>query len=163
MGVEAFDPEVTEIIRTKVKKFMRKFPFLRHEQEDLEQTVTVHVVQGMKRHDPARGSPGALANVIAESKLLSEVAKSTAAKRDRRGDVHLDEEVVDGAPRSELDLNIDIKNTIEGLPPELRRLALLLQEHLPAKAGRLAGLTPAQLRTQVSKLRGHFGSREDFL
>jgi len=147
---ERYTPADAEIIRWKVLKIVGQFPFLARQQEDLLQEVAMHVSRQTCRVDPTRRREAFVATV-AENKLLNIVAKETAQKRDTRRDVRIHDIgeglLLDGTSRQEdLDMQLDIRDAIEGMPPDMRLVAMLRQELSEAEVLRRTGFSREEVR-----------------
>jgi RNA polymerase sigma-70 factor, ECF subfamily len=162
MGVrptEGFDPKVAELIRVKVRSVIGRYGFTRSDEDDLAQELSMHVVEQMPKYDPARASPQTFADRIVTNKLASIIGHRTAQKRDRRREVPADRApepaVADGRDR---DARLDVRQTLAGLPDDLRHVAQLLAEHTLAEVVRIAGLTRQQVRTVRHRIGQHLRS-----
>ena len=156
---EPFDPRTAALIRLKVRKLVGKHGFTRDDEPDLQQELSMYVVQGLRRHDPARSSARTYAARIIESKLVSIVRKATAVKRDRRrlaAGITVEElHARDSEEAVQRELADAIQLALAGLPPQTRSVATLLMKHGQPEVARQLGLSRQQVRTECKRIAEH--------
>ena len=153
-----FDPQISALITMKVRRLIGRHGFTRDDEEDLRQQLWTHVINGMRHHDPRRGSRLTYADRIVSSKIVSIIEYTTAQKRDRRKLRPItDDSALPGRGSSpeQLDLAADIREALSLLPAELRAIATLLMEFTEAEVIRKTGLTRQQVRGMRAKIERH--------
>ena len=146
------DPRLAQLIKYKVTRLTQRFGSRVGGANDLRQELSLHVVAGLQRHDPSRGSPRTLADRIVTSRSADLVRRAMAVKRDRQRERPLD--VVDdgvllgGDDRSleRLELEADVAQVLAGLTKDLRWVAGLLMRSTEAEVIRETGLSREQVR-----------------
>jgi DNA-directed RNA polymerase specialized sigma24 family protein len=150
-----FDPAFARLIKCKVAKY----GFNRDEREDAEQDLWVHLISGMRRHDPARASRLTFANQIVTSKLNTMRQRERSQKRDRRRLVRAGDHGADLVDPTDLvrsqELRLDMQSALSGLPAEQLTVAALLAVHTESDVIRLSGLSRQKVRGIKSKLAKH--------
>jgi RNA polymerase sigma factor (sigma-70 family) len=150
-----FDPDIAELIRMKVIKF----GFARGERDDVAQDLSLHVVISMKRYDPTRASRRTFVNHVVTNKIKSILEHRNGEKRDRRrlSEANIDEtDVPDDQHRSgDMDLQIDVRDAVSHLPPELCAIATLFETFSEAEVIERSGLSRQQVRGRRQKIARH--------
>jgi RNA polymerase sigma factor (sigma-70 family) len=158
------DPQISELIRHKVKRLVGNYGFRRDDVEDLQQELTMHVVKALKRYDATRASVHTYADRIVSSKIASIVAKATAQKRDPSKLRRLDDQDDDvlgsrSLTQDQLDLAADVRVAVSCLPVDLLRFARLFETYSESEIVRRTGVTRQRVRTIRRRigehLRGH--------
>jgi hypothetical protein len=153
----AFDPRVAALIRYKARKLVGQHGFTRDDEEDLRQELALHVVKGLQRHDPARGSERTFADRIVTSKVASIIERARAQKRDRTRERLLSDDVeIVARSAPAVDLLADVRRAVATLPLYLRPVASLLENHTQAEVARRTRLTRQQVRTMRKRIARHF-------
>lgn len=160
---QPFDKRTAALIRLKVRKLVGRYGFKRDDEPDLRQELAMHVVKGLKGHDPTRSSERTFAARIIESKVASIVRRASAAKRDRRrlgAGVELEElQARDGAAIENRELQDAVQAALSGLPPQTRSVANLLMESGQLEVARRLGITRQQVRTECKRIEGCLGAQ----
>jgi DNA-directed RNA polymerase specialized sigma24 family protein len=130
-----FDPQIRKLIRIKVSRLIGRYGFRKDDEEDLRQEVSMHVVKGLRQHDPTRAKAKTYAEHIVDSKLANIIEGATAQKRDRRREQPLEAAsetvLLDGENgRDQLDTALDVKAALAKVADaELRWIATLFMKH----------------------------------
>ncbi len=134
------------------------------DEPDLRQELSMHVIAGLRRHDPGRASIPTFADRIVASKVVSIVKHATAAKRDRRNvrsidslDDRIESDRATAGERH--DVALDVREALAALPDELSHLASLLMEHREAEVVRRTGLTRQTVRGRCKRIAQHLRGR----
>ena len=152
-----FDPQIAALIKHKAKRLIGRYGFRRDDREDLEQELAMHVVAGMQKYEPSRASARTYADRIISSKIASIIERATAQKRDRRRERPLQDDVVLLARSTPAtDLVADVRCAVAALPPDLRALVTLFENHSQAEVARRTGLSRQRVRTARTYIARHF-------
>lgn len=155
-----FTPADDEVVKRKVRKLIRKFPVLKSDTNDLQQEAAFHVANQHHRFKAERGPRDAFVAVVAERFLLNLIAKATAQKRDRRRERQIkdrDELRVDRSMSpARVGREIDIRDAIDNLPPDLIAIARMLSEFSPSEVEQRTGLTRGQVRARMARIAREF-------
>lgn len=150
-----------EIIKHKVRKLIGRYGFNASDEPDLQQELAMHVSTRMARHDPARGARSTFVDRIVRNKIANILENRMALKRGgRKRQLALDAVpegvLLDGdTDAAAVDLGMDVRNAVAGLPPDLRRVATELEGNSPSEAARNLGLTRGQMRQRMDAIRRH--------
>jgi RNA polymerase sigma-70 factor (ECF subfamily) len=166
MGVPpegGIDPQIAKLIRFKVgRMFGNAHGYTREDREDLEQDAWVHVVVGMRRYDAKRARPRTFAARIVNSKLKTAIKHRHAEKRDRRRVSPRNPEELDlpdaRHDRELLDDQIDVREALDRLPPELRAIATLFETLTEAEVTRRTGMSRQTVRGMRQRIARHLGA-----
>ncbi|CAN5469256.1 hypothetical protein BH11PLA2_BH11PLA2_21050 [soil metagenome] len=175
------DPDIRYLIRSKANQLTQANGFSRSDREDLEQELTLRLLQRIKAFDPARASFYCFALVVLERVAIHLIESRTAACRNSSGIVSLQTRVVssDGAtlPLSDLvgpnersnrvgrftasedearELTLDVLGVVATLPAPLRKLARQLITANRAEILRSTSQSETELRDQYRRLRTAF-------
>ncbi|MFH1680409.1 MAG: sigma factor [Candidatus Eisenbacteria bacterium] len=180
----AVDEYVAHHIRHKARLLVGRYGFRETDIEDLEQELTLDLLQRMPKYDPDRAQRTTFVARLVRNKIASVVEARKAGKRDYRTPVYsltgwvkdatngflLRIETVDqdhyllrtGRRRSQqevLDLSIDLKRATDLLPPELRELCRRLRYETVSEISRAKGIPRSTLYEAIEKIRAHFEER----
>jgi RNA polymerase sigma-70 factor (ECF subfamily) len=152
-------PKISALIRRKVKKLVGNHGFREDDAEDLSQQLAMHVIEAMRRYDPARAAVATYADRVVTSRAASIVTHATAKKRDRRRERRLHETPksqmpVDDSKPAAWDTSIDVNEALARLPDDLRHVALLFTVFTEAEVVRHSGLsrqTVRRMRRQIAE------------
>lgn len=154
------------LIRLKAWQLVGKYGFTRSDREDIEQDLALHVIEHMGQFDPKRSSRSTFVDRIVNRRIISILRQRFAQRRDYRRCVALDEAIVnrEDAPLKPedqrrvrvdptSDLAIDLHDAIESLEADTQHMCRLLMHEASAETARRLGLTPAEARTRVARIR----------
>lgn len=156
-----FIPEDAEIIRHKVRTLIGRHGFTTSDEPDLQQELAMHVSIRIARHDPSRAARSTFVDRIVRNKIANILENRMALKRGgRKRQLALDAVpegvLLDGdTDAAAVDLGMDVRNAVAGLPPDLRRVATELEGNSPSEAARNLGLTRGQMRQRMDAIRRH--------
>jgi hypothetical protein len=156
------DPYARWLIKHKVRRLVDRHGFRRDDEQDLHQELAMHVVAGMRRHDPARASTRTFADRIITTKIASIIQHATAQKRDRRRVQAIDEVSEPSRPthQAAVDARLDVIQAVASLPDDLRSVATLLMEHGSEAAVIRAGrMTREMVRGRRRRIAAHLRGR----
>lgn len=176
--LEGIDPYTTMHIREKVKQLIKRRKFPPHMEDDLVQELSLDFLLRRPKYDPTRKASRETFTVrVVRNKIASMLRARRAKVRDfRRNGCSLDESVDsgEGAPvarhetvdeqigrvgRRGDELNYlkqDVRDVIETLPDELRRLCVQLQSMTVSEIARATGVPRTTINGSVRKLRRRF-------
>lgn len=174
---------LVEFIESKVHHFLWNEPARRQEASDLVQEVLLRVMSRIRQYDPRRATLRTFVARIAESALLDEARRRSAAKRNPfRESFSLDgrfrgqgdsanrgtPDVKDSDARESerlRDLKIDLAEALSALPADLRQLAEDLREWTPAEAAERAGVHRGTVHRRLASIRRRWedGTLRDYL
>ncbi len=136
MGMEPF---AERLIRIKAHQLVTRGGFTESDRHDIEQELTLYLVEHLPEHDPDRSSRRTFIVRLVENRVADLVRHRTAEMRDpRHVERSLDERVEDGEGGE-----TDMVSTMAGnerTPGELRDAAIDLAEVLPELPPRLRTL-----------------------
>lgn len=163
------------ITKSLISEFLRKYPWLKLEREDLLQECLVHWHFKRKTYDHMRGSAKAYLRQVVKNKLVSILRRELAARRGASSLlVSLDELISEAETLVEeaqsleipIDVSIDVRLVTEGLTPFQKQVCLLLGEGYPvAEAARSLNKPRRTVRQEIEKIRRIFSEKglEDYL
>lgn len=166
-----FTPSDAEVIRHKVRKLIGKYGWTASDEPDLQQELSMHVWMRAARHDPGRAARSTFVDRITSNKIANIIEGRLAIKRGGGRTLQPLEDESEGVlldvdhDASELDRQIDVREALGGLPPELRVVAERLTVESPAEAARSLNLTRQQMRTRMAAIEKRLragGFDEDF-
>lgn len=157
---DPINPEVQEMAAIKAKKTAGSFGFSRSDSEDIAQELALNVFVNARKLVARSASQKTVLDRAMRNRISHMIDAQVAKKRDRRRDTD-----IDGAPPSalmdgehEVDVligRLDLSAAISSMPPELRQIALALQESTPAEVARELKLTRGQLRHRMEQIEQH--------
>jgi RNA polymerase sigma-70 factor (ECF subfamily) len=175
------DADIRFLIRSKANQLTQANGFSRGDREDLEQELTLRLLQRIKAYDPRKASFYCFALVVLDRVALHIIESRSAACRNSAGTVSLHTRVVspDGATLALSDLvgpeersnrvgrftasehearelTLDVRSVVERLPAPLRKLARRLITTNRAEISRNTGQSESELRDQFRRLRTAF-------
>lgn len=175
------DPDIQYLIRTKARQLARANGFRRCDRDDLAQELTLRLLQRLRAYDPAKASFYCFALVVLDRVGKHLIESRSAACRDSSTTTSLqtpvtdhDGDVVSLAVLVGMDeranrtgrftntevetcaLSLDVRETLDALPADLRRLARKLVTQSRAAIHRRTGEPESRLREQFVRLREAF-------
>ena len=185
---QGIDEYAARVIRHKARQLVGTAGFTKSDREDLEQEMTLDVLQRLPKFDASKATHKTFVARIIERKISKLLRHQASEIRDyRRESYSLDERIDDGdgstvargetIGREELDRRLgrrrrsgqeewefaqDVAATLARLPEHLRRLCELLKTGSISEAAREMGVPRTTLNDHVKKLREIFedaGSR----
>ncbi len=135
------------------------------DREDLQRDLHLALWQKQSRFDARRGESAAFLRQVAKNECIKLLKKRTAARRDYRLDVTLDEKACQTKIGTSKDLRrvekrliraIDVRRAIASLSAMLRRIAIALQESSPADLPLSLGVSRATLYRLIASIRANF-------
>ncbi|MFH1680635.1 MAG: sigma factor [Candidatus Eisenbacteria bacterium] len=188
MGTSSTYPAVDEYaahhIRHKARSLVGRYGFRETDVEDLEQELTLDVLQRMPKYDPGRAQKKTFVVRLVRNKIASILEARKAGKRDYRTPVYSftgwvkdrtngflqRSETIDqdhyllrtGRRRAQqevLDLAIDLKRATDLLPPELRDLCRRLRYETVSEISRETGVPRSTICDAKERIRVHFEER----
>ena len=179
------DEYARDTIRHKARQLIRRLGFTRDDHDDLEQEMTADLLERLPKFDPNKAAPTTFVRRVVERKISKLIRHRTQEKRDyRRETFSMNDPIGKGGaveraqtfsqdnhdrrmgrhsrPEDErINLRLDISFVASGLPPELKRLAELLQTHSIAEAARALGVPRSTLYdTGIARLRELFEDKD---
>jgi RNA polymerase sigma-70 factor (ECF subfamily) len=159
------DPRTSALISYKAKKLARTPGFARHEEEDIQQELALHVIERMRRFDPTRASAHTYADRVLASKVTDMVRRTQAQRRDHRRAQSLDalpprtaveltEKTFEATHHAEL--RHDVPIILAQLSATDRTVALSLAHQNVAEITRRTSLSRQQVRTARQRIRLQF-------
>ncbi len=176
---EGIDEYAVQIIKFKAKQLVGRVGLTDSDREDLEQEMILDLLQRLPKYNPDRAQRNTFIARVVEHKIATIIEARKAGLRDYRlcncslnerledeegGSVErmetIDQEdylrLTAGLSRStaELrDLSIDVRQTIEKLPPELRELCRRLGIDTVTELSRDTGVPRGTIYESLKKLR----------
>lgn len=155
-----------KLIRYKARRLAGSSAFFESEREDIEQDLTVHLLERLEQFDPRRGTRTTFASRILDRKIISMIRWRCAQRRDYRRMVSLSDsakgngdgtlQVVDRRQTKtsdHLDLAMDLSESLDQVDGETRRFCESLKRVTLAETARRLGLTPAEGRRCLTEVR----------
>jgi len=162
----SLDEYARKLIRLKAGQLVGTYGFTTSDREGLEQRLALHLIEHMDQFDPEQGSRNTFLNRIVDRRIISILRQRFAQRRDYRRTVPLDEAMADqnGERREPVDrrracvdrssdLAIDLSDVIESLDGDTRHMFGLLMHESVAETARRLGLTRAEARTRIARIR----------
>jgi RNA polymerase sigma-70 factor (ECF subfamily) len=178
---ELFDDRALKLIRERVKRLIGRHGFTASDRDDLEQDMTLHLLECLRRQQQLIDAPEGFFRKVIARHAVTLIRRRKAEKRDHRRLNSLHEKVLDEdgeyverartipedhtqsrlqtAPRSRLEdveLVHDVAAVLAKLPPDLRDLCERLKDHSVAEVARQLGVPRRTLRDTIGRLRRHF-------
>lgn len=150
-----FTPSDTALIRHKARRLVGHHGYRSSDVEDLEQDLSLQVLRQSHRYRPRRGSREAFMTTVIKNKVLNMTEYRTARKRNGRDVVSLGPDVATPsvpAATARVGLSIDVSAVVDGLPEDLRQVAVLRPHHTLREVEARLGLNRDQLRGRLRRL-----------
>lgn len=162
------------LIHEKAKRLIGKARLRKADLEDIEQDLALDVLERLRSFDARRASRHTFVVMVVEHGVAAILERRTAAKRDpRREGCSLNDAVRDDEGKAveraytlearrgclseeARDLAADVRAVLNGLPPELRRLALARQTKSWAEIAEERGVPRTTLYGEIRRLRAAF-------
>jgi RNA polymerase sigma-70 factor (ECF subfamily) len=175
----SIDSATAGLIRGKSGQIVRQARLPRSDRGDIEQLLTLLVLQRLPRFDPARGDRPAFVRMVLHRATANVLRYLRAARRSGVAVVSLDaflrtetDEPAhppdrDGAPGADggTDLALDLADALEALPADLRAVAEHLRTRSPAQVAQGLGMPRSTLYARTREIRTAFERRalDDYL
>ncbi len=174
MERERLDRFETWLIHEKARRLIGRAGLRNADLEDLKQDLALDVLERLRSFDPRRSKRHTFVAMVVEHGVAAILERRTAAKRDpRREGCSLNDPVCDeegkAVERSDTleaqrgwvsedvrDLAADVRAVLNGLPPELRCLALGRQTKSWAEIAEERGVPRTTLYADIRRLRTAF-------
>ena len=125
---------------------------------DVEQEVAIALLRGAANYDHERGSTLPWARTVARRRACQLVERHAAAKRRCAADERdVDDVAEPDAPA--LDLMVDVRRALDGLPDRLRRTCVELMHHGVADTARRLRRSRTTIYSDMAKVRQVFAAR----
>jgi len=154
------------LIRAKARKLVGTHGYTTSDRADIEQELALHLVHQMDKFDSTRSRWNTFVDRIVDRRIISILRHRLAQRRDYRRTVPFDQPMADqNGERLEpvdrrrarvnrsSDLAIDLSDVIECLDRDTRHMFGLLMHESIAETARRLGLTRAEARTRVARIR----------
>jgi RNA polymerase sigma-70 factor (ECF subfamily) len=177
-----FDAEVTRVLRIKARQAAERAGFLADEIQDLEQELATELHAALPRYREAKGKKTTFAARVIERRLIKIVAERDAQKRgggqrpsslnEVLGASDGDEiELIDLLDcesvlrrtgrltrplQEQIDMGIDLRESLERLPDQLREVADKLERLNPSEISRDTDIPRASVYDAMHKVRERF-------
>lgn len=160
---ERFTPADEAVLRHKARRLVGHYGYSATDLDDVRQELALRVFPRTRVHDPARGTRAGFVKAVADRCLVNLIEYRTAKRRDGRRDVSAAEAgerlLVDAKTSPErVDLQLDVRSALAGLPAELREVAARLAWQSEAAVARDMGLTRSAVRYRVGLIREHLAA-----
>jgi RNA polymerase sigma-70 factor, ECF subfamily len=175
------DPVAKEVIRRKARYLKRRGGFSPSDLPDLEQELWQHLLNRMPTYDPSLTDWEKFASAVVTAWAANCLRDRFAAKRDPRRLRPLPtttesdqqesvrpEDMLSGqahdarlgihhpSEQERLELQLDVREALENLPADLRRIAERLQHITPAELARELGMPRTTLYGMIERIRRRF-------
>lgn len=179
---ELFDDLALRLIRERVKRLIGRHGFTASDRDDLEQDMTLHLLECLRRQQQSIEAPEGFFRKVIADHAVTLIRRRKAEKRDHRRLSSLHDKVLDEdgeyverariipedhlqsrlgtAPRDrleEVELTHDVAAVLAKLPPELRDLCERLKHHSITEVARQLGVPRTTLHDTIGRLRRHLG------
>jgi RNA polymerase sigma factor (sigma-70 family) len=166
------DPATAALIGRKSRQVLRQTGLPRTDREDVEQTLTLLLLQRLAKFDPHEGDRPAFVRMVLRQATVNVLRFLGAAKRAGRP-VSLDEclrtasdEVIrpadrEGRPSDEelATRALDVAEALEALPAELRAIAEQLRDSSRTEAAQNLGVSRSTVHERAKEIRAAFERR----
>lgn len=158
---ERYQPADAEIVRQKARKMMKRRTLREHQLEDIEQEMSLRVIQQSHLQRPEQGSREGFVGKTAENAYLSLYEKRTTQKREDKRNISIDagpqRALIDGRTTQEqMDLALDLEKFVDRMPPEVRQVyELCLEGRSQTDLQGLLNLPRGQVRTLLQRMTKH--------
>ena len=170
MGFEIVDEYAVRLISVRARQLVGKAGITESDCEDIEQELTLHLLQQSESYDPQRASVHTFVACVIENKVGDILDHRRAARRDRsRTEFSLNDTVRDeeggetelaatipaeaDPPEKLRDLAIDLAELLPQLPASLRVLCERLKTRGISEVARETGLPRWTIYESLKKLR----------
>jgi RNA polymerase sigma-70 factor (ECF subfamily) len=151
-SASAIDPTVAAIVRRKACRLVGRAGLRPQDREDLEQQLVLHILEQLKRFDPALGTWPAFVQRLVERFGLNLVRSLRARKRNSGPLAPLPEEGHPGPEKPPVP-DLDRTEALAQLPEDLRAVAELLVTESVTGAARELGVSRSTVHARVRELR----------
>ncbi len=148
-------------IENKARRLIRRAGFSRSDREDLEQELTLRLLERSALYDPSRASLNTFVVCVIRSGvaniLRQEATKKRAAARFNTSlhAEHVPPPVVE--PEQERNFaRLEVREAVAGLAPELQSVCQRLMADPPSVVARELKVTSYQLQISIGHIRRHF-------
>jgi len=181
---ETLTPYLTALIEVKARQLVGKAGYTSDDLKDIEQELTQDLLERLPKFDPARASPNTFADRVVGRKACNLLRDRQADMRDWRREAYsLNEEIetdegsterLDFISQDEVDLRmglydcpaaershlqLDLDAVLDGLTPELRRVAEMLMTQSVAEVACELGIARSTFRDRyLAQLREVFAA-----
>lgn len=162
------DCYATWYARKKAAELIGHFGFVESDEEDLAQTLLLKLLERWPQFNPNQASPGRFIS-WAIQKGVADLVRDKQQQNEFEPTVPVpvepfaaDEEFGDMSscrvadPSAQASLRMDVATVLQRLPPELRQVAELLQQHSVAEIVRLTGKSRSAIRYAARQIREAF-------
>ena len=161
MGVNPTDPEVARMISIKANKLVGQFGVRRCDVPDIEQELRIRLIESKDQLVAHTASQKTVVDTALRNAIYNIIEGRTAAKRDDRRNIHIDDAperslVTNDSDLASLELSIDIREAITSLPEAVVPIARHLLHFTPAETQREFKLCRGKLRQQMKVIADHF-------
>jgi len=179
------------LIRFKSRQMVGRAGFNESDLEDIEQELTVYLLDNLPRHDAAKSSENTFVSMLLDGKVAKMLRRRSQGQRDhRREEFSLNDRVVDDlgdevqrvniitadeacmrwgttncTREDEVDRSTDVVRAVNELPDDLRHIAELLKVERPAEVARRLKMPRTTLNRAIERIRKAFEADglEDYL
>jgi RNA polymerase sigma factor (sigma-70 family) len=152
-------------IRAGARRLIGRFGFAFQDRDDLVQELFLDYLGRVRKYDPTQSRIRSFVSRIIRHHV-HEMIRARLADRVWMNSVPLDQpgepEQVFGLSEEDhprRDLRIEVEATLGDLPPQLARVARLLQHHSISETSRILGVSRARVYQWIAQLREAFRSR----
>jgi RNA polymerase sigma-70 factor (ECF subfamily) len=177
MGLDEY---ADRLIRIKARQLARRPEFQSWDPEDIEQELTLDLLQRLLHHDPARASRNTFIARAVEHKVASLIEHRTRTKRHcptemmslddpasgEDGEIVPRSETIDPAtlqrvptPSDTPELAVDLALAMEDLPDDMRDLCERLRTETVSEIARRLGIPRSTLYESIRRLRQRLSER----
>ncbi len=156
---DVLSPSTRRIIRIHAKKLIRRRAFSGAEQEDIEQELSLHVLQGMASFDAAKANRDTFISRVVAHRAANLLRDRLRQLRNRFAQISLEdlsEEELAREDESHEQLAADIATVQATLPPQLREMCELLKREGPSDVARRLGVPRSTLDQLIREVREYF-------
>lgn len=175
------DPYALRLIKNRVRRLIGKHGFRAADREDLEQELTVHLLERLRDYQQPILDPAAFCSTVIKRHIIAIIRRQRVKKRYHPRIASLHQAVMDEdglrvelsqtlpdeqrherlgvstqGDMDRIDVTHDVASVLAGLPSELRSLAERLKHQSVAEIARDTGIPRSTLNDTLAKLRGCF-------
>ncbi len=148
------------LIQHKADQLVGRYGFTESDREDIEQELTLALLERWPQYDPARSKPCTFVAKIVDHKVADLVKRQRQERRFRESiDLsHADRLTETTCPshEEEVDLRLDVETVLASLPPNYRELCERLKHESLLAASEHMGVPESTLRFWLTKIRQAF-------